>query len=53
MVMLGQLPLASAAEPLAHVVCDIYGGRAFEDNGFSFGLLARHLLSIRELKRHK
>ncbi|MFL6327226.1 MAG: hypothetical protein ACJ71K_11680 [Nitrososphaeraceae archaeon] len=53
MVMLGQLPLASGAEPLAHVVCDIYGGRAFEDNGFSFGLLARHLLSIRELKRHK
>jgi hypothetical protein len=51
--MVGQLLLASGAEPLAHVVCDIDGGRAFEGGGFSFGLLARHCLSIRELKRHK
>jgi hypothetical protein len=27
--------------------CDIDGGRAFEGGGFSFGLLARHCLSMR------
>jgi hypothetical protein len=40
----------SSAEP--YVVYDIEAGEVSEDGGFSFGSIARHLLSITVVKRH-